>query len=123
MKSASPQIPKGACAFALMAKAPIAGEVKTRLIPPLTPDEAASLSSCFLQDTATLLNEVAAKRGIHRVGMYTPAKSASLFAELLPGFLLAPQRGEAFGQRLTCAVDDVFAIRFLFVCLIDFDCR
>ena len=41
------------CAFALMAKAPVAGAVKTRLTPPLTPEEAAKLSMCFLRDMTT----------------------------------------------------------------------
>ena len=35
-----------------MTKAPQAGRVKTRLIPPLTPEEAAELNKCFLRDTA-----------------------------------------------------------------------
>src|SRR5438093_7715806 len=39
------------CALAVMTKAPQAGKVKTRLVPPLTPDEAAALNICFLRDT------------------------------------------------------------------------
>src|SRR5262245_18995915 len=35
---------EGLCAFAPMAKAPRVGRVKTRLIPPLSPEEAAELS-------------------------------------------------------------------------------
>jgi len=35
-----------------MAKAPKAGSVKTRFIPPLTPEEAAQLNISFLRDTA-----------------------------------------------------------------------
>lgn len=121
MKNGTPQIPKGACGLAIMAKEPIAGEVKTRLTPPLTPAEAASLNSCFLQDTATLLNAVEANL-VRRIGVYTPAKSASLFAKLLPpGFLLVPQRGETFGQRLAFATDDLFELGFSSVCLIDSD--
>ena len=122
MKTVTPQIPKGACGLAIMAKAPIAGEVKTRLTPLLTREESASLSSCFLQDTATLLSAVGDKHLVHRIGVYTPADRASLFANLLPpGFLLVPQRGEAFGQRLAFATDDLFALGFSSVCLIDSD--
>ena len=35
-----------------MAKAPAAGNVKTRLVPPLSYDEAAALQTTFLKDTA-----------------------------------------------------------------------
>ena len=121
MKNGTPQIPKGACGLAIMAKAPIAGEVKTRLTPPLTPDEAASLSRCFLQDTATLLNAVTSNF-VRGIGVYTPANRSSLFAELLPPlFLLVPQRGETFGQRLAFATGDLFKLGFSSVCLIDSD--
>jgi len=40
----------------IVAKQPVPGNVKTRLCPPLTPQEAAGLYSCFLQDT---MNKVA----------------------------------------------------------------
>ncbi len=39
----------------LFAKAPIAGRVKTRLCPPLTPDQAAALHSAFVMDTSNML--------------------------------------------------------------------
>jgi len=38
------QVSRGSCALAVMTKAPHAGRVKTRLVPPLTPEEAAELS-------------------------------------------------------------------------------
>ncbi len=38
-------------AGAILAKAPVAGLVKTRLVPPLTPDEAASVARACLLDT------------------------------------------------------------------------
>src|SRR5690349_12149547 len=37
-------------ALVIFAKAPIVGEVKTRLCPPLTPDEAATLHGSFVLD-------------------------------------------------------------------------
>ena len=42
----------GRCAIAIMAKAPREGEVKTRLVPPLTAAEAMALSIAFIRDTA-----------------------------------------------------------------------
>ena len=38
-------------ALVIFAKAPIPGQVKTRLCPPLTPDEAATLHGSFVLDT------------------------------------------------------------------------
>ena len=38
----------------VVAKAPRAGQAKTRLCPPLTPDQSARLADAFLQDTVTL---------------------------------------------------------------------
>ena len=37
----------GKCALAVMAKAPHPGKVKTRLSPPLTPEQASELNACF----------------------------------------------------------------------------
>ena len=46
---------RGLCALAVMTKAPQAGRVKTRLVPPLTQEEAAELNKCFLRDTAAAI--------------------------------------------------------------------
>ena len=40
------------CGIAIMAKASAPGQTKTRLVPPLTFDEAAALNTAFLQDIA-----------------------------------------------------------------------
>ena len=40
----------------LFAKSPIAGRVKTRLCPPLTPDQAAGLHSALVQDSVEMLS-------------------------------------------------------------------
>ena len=48
----------------VLAKAPVPGRVKTRLCPPCTPDQAATLAEAALVDT---LDAVAATRGIRRV--------------------------------------------------------
>ena len=51
-----PSTRRGLCALAIMTKAPQAGQVKTRLVPPLTPDEAAELNKCFLRDTTAAIS-------------------------------------------------------------------
>ncbi|KAF5409053.1 MAG: hypothetical protein Udaeo2_07350 [Candidatus Udaeobacter sp.] len=119
----------GCSALALMTKAPRAGNVKTRLVPPLTNEEAAQLNRCFLQDTGaaisvccsglTRANSGAIARG---VAVYTPVGAESDYADILPAdFSLLPQRGENFGERLYFAAEDLFKCGFDSVCLIDSD--
>jgi uncharacterized protein len=57
-----PQVSRGFCALAVMTKAPHAGRVKTRLVPPLTPEEAAELNKCFLRDTVAAISNVCSHR-------------------------------------------------------------
>lgn len=111
----------GRCALTVMAKAPRPGAVKTRLCPPLTPDQAASLSMSFLRDTAQAIAEVAPD---HAAGVvsYTPPGMEAQFEAVLPdGFLLLKQRGDGFGERLLNTAEDVLAAGFGSVCLIDSD--
>ena len=136
------QLPPASCALAVMTKAPQAGRVKTRLVPPLTPDEAAELNKCFLRDTAAAIsvccsgglrspNAVSARLhpGAHRaplqcsaIAVYTPIGAESAYTDILPtNFSLLPQRGDEFGERLYFAVEDLFKCGFASVCLIDSD--
>jgi rSAM/selenodomain-associated transferase 1 len=111
----------GLCALAVMTKAPRAGQVKTRLIPPLTPDEAAELNICFLRDTAAAISQACGENA-RGVAVYTPVGAEVDYIHILPrGFRLVPQRGEGFGERLALAVEDLFQIGFASVCLIDSD--
>jgi hypothetical protein len=116
------QVPQNLCALAVMTKAPRAGQVKTRLTPPLTPEEAAALNICFLRDTAAAIS-VAAGEGIARgVGVYTPVGAESAYIDILPAhFELVPQRGDAFGERLAIAAEDLLRVGYKSVCLIDSD--
>jgi uncharacterized protein len=116
-----PFIADNLCALAIMTKAPRAGQVKTRLVPPLTPDEAAQLNTCFLRDTAAAISQVGPSKA-RGVGVYTPADSEEAYREILPpDFQLLPQRGHEFGERLRLAADDLFQCGFSSVCLIDSD--
>jgi uncharacterized protein len=131
------------CALAVMTKAPQAGRVKTRLVPPLTPEEAAELNKCFLRDTAVSISSARCRGGLrppnaagaplhsggHRaplqccgVAVYTPVGAESAYTDILPAdFSLLPQRGDEFGERLYLAVEDLFKFGFEAVCLIDSD--
>jgi len=119
----------GCSALALMTKAPRAGNVKTRLVPPLTSEEAAQLNKCFLQDTGAAISvccrgSTGANAGpiARGVAVYTPVGAESDYADILPAdFSLLPQRGENFGERLFFAAEDLFKCGFDSVCLIDSD--
>jgi uncharacterized protein len=120
----------GCSALALMTKAPRAGEVKTRLVPPLTIEEAAQLNRCFLQDTAAAVSVCCSgltapnpgRSLIRGIAVYTPVGAESDYTDILPAdFSLLPQRGEDFGERLYFAAEDLFRCGFKAVCLIDSD--
>jgi uncharacterized protein len=110
------------CALAVMVKAPAPGLVKTRLIPPLTGDQAAVLSSSFIRDTAENIAGVKARVSCQGVAVYTPIGSHASFDPLLPpGFCLLLQRGHGFGERLYYAAGDLLKLGYESVCLIDSD--
>ena len=112
----------GLCALAVMTKAPQAGQVKTRLIPPLTPSEAAELNKCFLRDTTAAISGVTIHNDATGIAVYTPSGTESTYVDILPGdFSLLPQRGVGFGERLCSAAEDLFRCGFDSVCLIDSD--
>ncbi len=116
------QLPKGLCALAVMTKAPRAGHVKTRLTPPLTPEESAELNRCFLCDTTAAISSTIAEGGAGGIAVFTPLGSEAAYAGILPAeFQLVPQRGGAFGERLVLAMEDLFRLGFASVCLIDSD--
>src|SRR5713226_5830961 len=107
-------------ALALMAKVPFAGAVKTRLTPPLNPEEAATLSTCFLRDMTTNLADLKAN-GTEAVVLYTPADAETLLRDLLPGFRFFAQHGETLGERLVNAAAELLSSGFESVCLINSD--
>ena len=119
----------GCSALGLMTKAPRPGKVKTRLVPPLTNEEAAHLNRCFLQDTGAEISACCSDLTgstppaiAHGVAVYTPVGAELDYADILPAdFSLLPQRGENFGERLYFAAEDLFKCGFETVCLIDSD--
>jgi uncharacterized protein len=80
----------------VMAKAPIAGRVKTRLCPPYTPEEAAALAEAALADT---LDAVASCGATRRMVALDGAPGPWL----PPGFEVIPQVGGPFDRRLAAA--------------------
>jgi uncharacterized protein len=96
-----------AVGLALMAKAPRAGIVKTRLCPPLRAAEAAELARCFLLDA---VDRIAAVAGVRPIVAYAPREARDEFAAMAPDLTLVPQRGADLGARQAALIDDVLAL-------------
>ena len=71
-------MPIAADALAILAKAPVPGTVKTRLVPPLTAAQSAELYRALLLDQLTHLRQVCAVRYV----FYTPADAATILRDL-----------------------------------------
>ncbi len=87
----------------IMAKQPSLGAVKTRLSPPLSPQECQALYAAFLRDTIALVDEACKLAGdtIPAIA-YTPASAGGYFRSLTPErFVLLPQTGTDLGERLS----------------------
>jgi rSAM/selenodomain-associated transferase 1 len=98
-------MPMHANALVVMAKAPIPGLVKTRLVPPLSPAEAAELSRCLLLDQLEALKSF---QGADRFLAYAPAGAAPFFQELVSSeFICFVQRGEDLGERMHNVFEDL----------------
>lgn len=105
-----------------MTKAPEPGRVKTRLSPPLTPEEAAELNRCFLRDLGESINEAGQTTSGCGVVVYTPVGKESFYNGIFPDrFRFVPQRGSDFGERLRFAGEDLLAVGFDSFCLINSD--
>jgi glycosyltransferase A (GT-A) superfamily protein (DUF2064 family) len=98
-------------ALLMLAKAPVPGEVKTRLCPPITLTQAARVASAAFLDT---LDAVLAVPGVVPVVALTgeldrAVDGAALTARLRATTVL-PQRGTTLGQRIAASIADAAAI-------------
>jgi rSAM/selenodomain-associated transferase 1 len=106
----------------MVCKAPIAGQSKTRLSPPLSPDQCARLSACFISDVALTIQSLACNGDVTGYAVFTPDGSEAAVRPLLPdGFRLLAQRGSALGERLAAATADLFAAGHAGVALVNAD--
>lgn len=119
-------------ALVMFAKAPIPGEVKTRLCPPLTPDEAASLHGSFILDALERTSHLAKPRrgkgrsgpaGIDRFVACTPSPQHAFFKvlEQRHGVKLIEQVGDDLGARMEQAFAALFRKGYQRVILIGTD--
>ncbi|MGW4460997.1 TIGR04282 family arsenosugar biosynthesis glycosyltransferase [Micromonospora sp. NPDC004704] len=94
----------------VLAKAPVAGAVKTRLTPPASPAQAAEIAACALLDT---LDAVAATPAVTPVialaGDLSRATRGGQIRQALAGWTVLDQHGTTFADRLCNAHLDVAA--------------
>ena len=93
-----PEVPN---ALIVVAKQPAPGKTKTRLSPPLKPEQASKLYECFLHDTLDLIRQI---EQVQPVIAFLPAKAETYFHQLAPDFDLIQQNGPDLGARLDNAV-------------------
>ncbi len=107
-------------ALIIFTKVPIAGQVKTRLIPSLTPTKAAELQACFLQD---ILDMASGLRNCDIVVAYTPPEELDLLKDTVEAQerKFIPQRGKDIGERMCNAFQDAFKMGYERVALIGTD--
>jgi len=98
-------------ALAVMYKPPVAGRVKTRLTPPLTPEEAAGLYRAVLADVFAGASRV---EGVELYAAATPAeddeeKTEDPADDPVPGgFTRFTQAGEDLGERILSVFNRLF---------------
>jgi len=91
----------------IMAKAPVPNEVKTRLTPPLRPEEASRLYHGFLLDKIEQIKNI---NEVRRFVAYTPGEAEAFFRNIIPpGFSLFSQVGTDLGERLANVSGKLFA--------------
>ena len=97
-------------AVAIVCKTPAPGYSKTRLSPPLQPEECAGISACFITDLARTIARLAEDGDVTGYAVYTPVGSEAALRTLIPAsFAITPQRGDGFGERLLYGAEDLLA--------------
>lgn len=97
-----------------MAKAPIEGQVKTRLLSALSPAQAAELYANFLRDTFFLMEVLQDEREtVSLILCYSPEGEEESFENIeREGSLMLLQRGDDLGERLVNCLTDLFDFGF-----------
>ncbi len=85
----------------VFAKNPVPNQVKTRLVPTLSPEQAATLYTAFLTDWCNTLTKLS---DVDLIIAYTPAEAQSDLQALIgDDVLYIPQMGADLGERLASA--------------------
>lgn len=119
-----------ACAIAVMAKAPQSGRSKTRLVPPLTPEQAAGLSAAFLRDITENITAAGLMASIDGYIAYAPKGSEALFDGhiaqgtqliLADGSPEMPHKVQGFGRCLLHAIQSLLEKGYQSACVLNSD--
>ena len=98
------------CGIAFMAKASAPGRAKTRLVPPLTFEEAAALNTAFLQDVADNVLLAAREAEITGYAAFGPPGSEDFFRRILPPTIgLIEAWRPNFGDCLLHTIEQILA--------------
>ncbi|MFC2028887.1 TIGR04282 family arsenosugar biosynthesis glycosyltransferase [Chloroflexota bacterium] len=90
-------MPNNKKALIVVAKQPFPGKTKTRLSPPLKPEQASALYECFLLDTLEQMRRV---KEVQRILAYLPFEGIDYFQTIAQDFALILQVGHDLGSRL-----------------------
>ena len=90
----------------LVAKAPDAGQVKTRLGARIGDDAAAGLAAAALLDTIEACRAAGAEGHLSLAGDLDAAVEGEAISAALDGWTISPQRGDTFAERLVHAHHD-----------------
>lgn len=98
------------CGVAVMAKASEPGRTKTRLVPPLCPNEAAAFNTAFLKDVSANLRVAARAATIRSYMAFGPPGTEGFFHENLPREIgLIEAWYPSFGDCLFTAISRLLA--------------
>jgi uncharacterized protein len=100
----------GTCGIAIMAKASAPGRTKTRLVPPLSAEQAAAINTAFLQDMAANLVTAGSHAAIVGYAAFAPAGSEDFFRRILPPTIgLIDACLSNLGECLLHTIKEIFA--------------
>ena len=105
-------------ALIVVAKRPSPGQTKTRLSPPLKPEQASALYECFLLDTLTHMRQVGNARNVIA---FLPHDEREYFRQFAMDFELVPQEGNDLGERLDHALTSYLTRGYERVIIMDSD--
>ena len=111
--------PLNSRALIIFAKNPLPGTVKTRLSPPLTPGDAATLYSCMILDSVEMARTLCGITPF--IFFQNDHSAAAYFKTLAPEIISTPQRGEELGERMKNAFAEIFNRGFAEVAIIGTD--
>ena len=126
----TPGLSSGRCAIGVMAKVPRPGYSKTRLCPPLQPEQASALSAAFLRDTTANIAQAGLSAPISGYAAYAPVGAEEALIPhlaqgtncvLADGSIPVPRGVEGFGRCLLHATQQMFAAGHVAACVLSSD--